>query len=257
MLLEATVTARYGERLVLDGAQLRIHEGEIVALAGESGSGKSTLARCLLRLEGGALRSSIQFNGREIGCLPERGWRAIRGREIALVLQSATAALNPALTLEAQLRLAWRIHAADGWTAGRERALELFDRCALPANTSFLARYPAQISVGQAQRVLIAMALLHRPRLLIADEVTSALDPITARQVLDTLRDAASEATSILFVSHDLAAIRSLCHRVAVLHEGRIVETAETAEFFERPVHPYSQRLVGAMPVPAASIMKV
>jgi ABC-type glutathione transport system ATPase component len=264
MLLQAQLDVRYGHAApVLRGAELAIGEGEIVGLAGQSGSGKSTLALNLLRLErfaGAAASGRLLWRGKDILAEPESQWRRRRGREIALVLQSAESALNPALRLEEQLKLAWRIHSKEPWSGpGKARAAELFAQCALPAGDEFLRRFPSQVSIGQAQRVLIAQALLHKPALLVADEVTSALDMLTSREVLDTLRRlSTASGTAILFVSHDLAAMRALCARIDILHEGRIVESAPTETLFAHPRHEYTRRLLSAMPQPAeaAAIME-
>jgi ABC-type dipeptide/oligopeptide/nickel transport system ATPase component len=252
VLLETRLTADYGGAPVLRDVALTMERGEIVGLAGQSGSGKSTLALAMLRLlgwRGGRVTGSVRLEGEELAGAPEAAWRKIRGRRMALVMQSADSALNPALRLRDQLRLAWEIHAREWRTAGQPRAEELLAQCGLPGGAEFLARYPAQISVGQAQRVLIAMALLHRPAVVIADEVTSALDLLTQQEVLQTLRRVnESYGTSILFVSHDLGALRSMCSRIAVLNAGTIVETQATEELFRNPRDPYVRRLVEALP---------
>jgi ABC-type dipeptide/oligopeptide/nickel transport system ATPase component len=252
MLIETCLSVRYKEALVLKEVTLQIAAGEITGLAGQSGSGKSTLALALLRLlrwKGATAEGSLRIDGREMLPAPEREWRQIRGRKIALVMQSAESALNPALRLRQQLRLAWRIHAADWDKTGAGRAAELFAACGLPGDAEFLDRFPSNISIGQAQRVLIAMALLHRPALLVADEITSALDLLTQREVLDTLRKInQAYGTAILFVSHDLLALRSLCGTISILSNGGIVETQETEKLFRDPRHPYTQRLLAALP---------
>lgn len=251
-LLETRLSVRYRDTMVLRELALAIEPGEIVGLAGQSGSGKSTLALALLRLlrwKGATAEGSLRLEGRELLQAPEKEWRAIRGRKIALVMQSAESALNPALRLRAQLRLAWEIHAGEWKETGLPRARQLFADCGLPGGEEFLDRLPAQISIGQAQRVLIAMALLHRPALLVADEITSALDMLTQHEVLQTLRAINQTCgTAILFVSHDLLALRSLCSRIAILAAGSIVETQATAALFENPRAPYTQRLLAALP---------
>jgi ABC-type dipeptide/oligopeptide/nickel transport system ATPase component len=167
--------------------------------------------------------------------------RQIRGRDIALVLQSPLASLNPALRIGTQMAEAWRAHHPESklWTDSKlwkPRALELFERVSLPAEESFLDRYPRQLSVGQAQRVLIAMAVLHKPRLLIADEPTSALDAITQSEILDLFRSLNRELNmAMLFVSHDLLAVASLCSRIAILQRGKIVESGPTEQMFRDP----------------------
>ena len=163
--------------------------------------------------------------------------RQIRGREIALVLQSPLASLNPALRIGTQMAEAWRAHhSGDAPSYGRSGRLELFERVSLPAEESFLNRYPRQLSVGQAQRVLIAMAVLHKPRLLIADEPTSALDAITQSEILELFRSLNRELNmAMLFVSHDLLAVASLCSRIAILQRGQIVESGATEQMFRDP----------------------
>lgn len=238
--------------MVLRDLALTIAPGERVGLAGQSGSGKSTLALALLRLlrwKGASAEGSLRLDGREVLQASETEWRKIRGRRIALVLQGAESALNPALRLRDQVRLAWEIHAGDWRGTGLPRTVELFERCGLPADGEFLGRFPSQISIGQAQRVLIATALLHRPSLLVADEVTSALDVLTTREVLATLAEVnRSYGTAILFVSHDLLALRTLCDRIDILAGGTIVESRPAEEIFQNPRDPYTQRLIAALP---------
>lgn len=252
MLLETRISVEYRNRAVLRDLTLSMEASEIVGLAGQSGSGKSTLALALMRLlrwKGATATGSLKIEGREVLDAPEKEWRKLRGRKIALVMQSAESALNPALSLRQQLRLAWEIH-VPGWEqTGFPRAQELFSCCGLPSDTGFMDRYPSQISIGQAQRVLIAMSLLHRPALVIADEITSALDLLTQQEVLATLREInRAYGTAILFVSHDLLALRSLCSRIAILSEGSIVESAPTEELFRAPKDPYTRRLLAALP---------
>ncbi len=235
---------------VLREAALEIRPGEIVGLAGESGSGKSTLALAILGLlpRGAKLEGRILLRGRDLLPCSEREWRRIRGREIGLVLQSASA-LNPSLRLETQLREAWEAHSTIPWRDEKKRVFELFERVGLPGREDFTRRFPSQISVGQAQRVLVAMALLHRPSLLVADEPTSALDVITQAELLGLLLELNQDlGTSMLFISHDLLSVSRLCHRVAILHQGSIVESGDTLRVLTNPEHPYTQRLVAALP---------
>lgn len=226
-LLDAEISADYpGRPRVLESVRLTIGPGEIVGLLGESGSGKSTVALALMRLlelRGGAVRGSIRFAGRELmGCGREE-LRRLRGRDMALVFQSPLAALNPALRLETQLREVWRAHSAERWSAVRPRVEGLLERMGLPAEAAFLRRYPRQLSVGQAQRVAIAMAVMHRPRLLIADEATSALDPASRDGILDLFERLNRElGISILYISHDLASVARLCGTAGVLESGRL-----------------------------------
>jgi ABC-type dipeptide/oligopeptide/nickel transport system ATPase component len=229
-----------------------IFPSEIHALVGESGSGKSTLSLAVLRLlemKGGSANGRLQFNGCDLMNLSERKMREVRGRQISLVLQSPHSSLNPALRIGTQLNEAWHAH-ANG--AGAERDAKIstaLDNVSLPADADFLRRYPSQLSVGQAQRVLIAMAILHRPLLLIADEPTSALDVITQSEILELFARLNRDlGTAILYISHDLLSVASLCHRLSILYEGTIVETGPTRQIFERPTHPYTRRLLEALP---------
>jgi ABC-type dipeptide/oligopeptide/nickel transport system ATPase component len=240
-LLEAHISVDYPNKPgVLSDVRLTIGEGEILGLVGESGSGKSTMALALLRLlehKAASISGEILFNGRDLLQLRANEMRRIRGREIALVLQSPLASLNPALRIGTQMAEAWRPHvsgaAAKQW---KEPALRLFERVNLPAEESFLDRYPRQLSVGQAQRVLIAMAVLHRPRLLITDEPTSALDAVTQSEILELFRSLNREMNmALLFISHDLLAVASLCSRIALLQRGRIVESGTTEQMFRDP----------------------
>jgi len=251
-LLSLRVSVDYGnKRDVLRDVQLEVSGGEICGLVGQSGSGKSTLSLAVLRLlemKGGSARGEVQFAGRDLMKLPEREMRDIRGRQISLVLQSPHSSLNPALRIGAQLSEAWRAHARDGDAASAQISASLAS-VSLPAGREFLRRYPAQLSVGQAQRVLIAMAILHRPLLLIADEPTSALDVITQAEILELFARLNRElGMAILFISHDLLSVATLCHRLAILHEGVIVESGSVRQIFERPAHPYTRRLLQALP---------
>jgi len=250
-LLSARLTVRYpGKTPVLNGIALDIGAGEVVGLVGQSGSGKSTLAMALMGLLGGkraTIEGSILFQGTDLLPLAEREWRSLRGRSISLVLQSPLSALNPALRIQTQLREAWRAHAAGG---DAEPAIEsAMKSVSLPSTPEFLRKYPSQLSVGQAQRVLIAMAVLHRPALLIADEATSALDVITQAEVLELFARLSREnGMSILYISHDLPSVAGICQRLAILHEGQIVESGPAARIFASPEHPYTRRLMNALP---------
>ena len=227
-LLAVEISADYPEKPgVLQRVRFTIHCAEILGLIGQSGSGKSTIALAvprLLELRGGKIRGRIQFCGRDLMTCDNRAMRQIRGGEIALVPQSPMSALNPVLRIETHLREAWRAHRAESWSFARAESRDLLMRMGLPAGEEFLRRYPRQLSVGQAQRVVIAMAVMHRPKLLIADEPTSALDPASQEEILALFRTLNRELQmAILYVSHDLASVARLCHTVGILDGGRLV----------------------------------
>jgi len=229
-----------------------IRRGEVLGLVGQSGSGKSTLAMAILGLldkKRAVPEGSIRFDDRDLLQLREREMRDLRGRALALVLQSPLSSLNPALKIRTQLREAWRAHAR-GSKAECEAAIRgALESVSLPSSDDFLRKYSSQMSVGQAQRVLIAMAILHRPALLIADEATSALDVITQSEMLALFRQLNRQTgMSILYISHDLASVAGICDRIAILHEGQIVECGKADQIFSTPRHAYTQRLLAAMP---------
>jgi peptide/nickel transport system ATP-binding protein len=240
-LLEIRLAVDYPNKpRVLSDVRLTVKEGELVGLVGESGSGKSTIALALMRLlehKGASIKGEILFDGRNLLDLRGREMRQIRGREIALVLQSPLASLNPALRIGTQMAEAWRAHAPGAESKNwKEHALRLFERVSLPDEESFLNRYARQLSVGQAQRVLIAMAVLHKPKLLIADEPTSALDAVTQGEILELFRSLNREMNmAMLFISHDLLAVASLCSRIAILQQGQILESGPTRQMFRDP----------------------
>jgi ABC-type dipeptide/oligopeptide/nickel transport system ATPase component len=252
-LLSLRLSACYpGSEPVLEDAELAMEPGEILGLVGRSGEGKSTIAMAILRLlslRGAVATGEIRFRGRDLLSLSEREMRRIRGREIALVPQSPIAALNPALTIGAQFREAWSAHSPASFEAFAPRLRELLAGVSLPPDPQFLRHYPRELSVGIAQRVLIAMALVHRPALILADEPTSALDMITQAEILELLSSVNREMkTAILYISHDLLSVASLCQRVAILRQGRIVECGPTAQIFRAPLHPYTRHLIDAIP---------
>lgn len=253
-LLSLRLSVSYpGKQFVLRDLSLDIYPGEILGLVGQSGCGKSTLALAILRLlylKNATAEGSIQFRGHDLMACTERDMRLVRGKEMSLVLQSPLSALNPALRIGTQLEEAWKVHKSSTRTECRAAILAALENVALPADEAFLKRHPSQLSVGQAQRVLIAMAVLHRPPLLIADEPTSALDIITQAEILQLFSSLSQKlGTSILYISHDLLSVSTISHRVAVMEKGQIVECRSTPEIFSAPAHPYTQRLMQALPV--------
>jgi len=253
ILLSAQLSVRYaGKQPVLRDLRLEIRRGEVLGLVGQSGSGKSTLAMTILGLldrKRSQAEGTISFQDSDLLQLSERELRGLRGRAVALVLQSPLSSLNPALKIRTQLREAWRAHAS-GTSADCMNAIRAsLQSVSLPSDDEFLSKYPSQMSVGQAQRVLIAMAVMHRPALLIADEATSALDVITQSEILALFRQLnRSTGMAILYISHDLASVAGICDRIAILHQGEIVECGTAGQIFAKPQHEYTQRLMAAMP---------
>jgi ABC-type glutathione transport system ATPase component len=244
------ISARYGKTAVLNDVASTIAPGEIVALVGLSGSGKSTLALALLRLlhyRGGEASGSILLAGRELTALSQREMRAVRGKLIGYVPQSPAAALNERLRVRTLLEESWRAHASE---PPPENFFEqLLESVQLPSARDFRQKRAGELSTGQGQRLLIALAIMHRPPLLLADEPTSALDAITQAAVLRLFEELnRRHGTAVLFISHDLLSVASIGHRVEILHEGRIVESGPPASIFTNPRHPFTKELVKAMP---------
>ncbi len=253
VLLSTRFSVGYQDKpRVLRDVILEMRRGEILGLVGQSGSGKSTLALAILGLlygKSARIEGSIEFQGNDLLKVPERELRKLRGRSLGLVLQSPLSSLNPALKIRTQLREAWRAHANGSRTDCEAAIRSSLTSVSLPADEEFLRRRPSQLSVGQAQRVLIAMTIMHHPALLIADEATSALDVITQSEILALFAKLNRETgMAILYISHDLPSVAGICHRLAILHEGQIVECGPTERLFTDPQHPYTRRLIAALP---------
>ena len=252
-LLSARISVDYRNKPgILKNLCLEIQRGEIVGLVGESGSGKSTLALALLQLlqlKGAKVQGEVVFQGEDLLQKTESQLRAIRGRQMSVVLQSPLTSLNPVLRIGTQLREAWRTHARGIGEQCHEAISAALRSVSLPDDDEFLRRRTSQLSVGQGQRVIIAMAILHRPALLIADEPTSALDTITQSEILSLFERLNRELRmAILYISHDLLSVAALCHRVAILRDGEIVECDAPDIIFDSSRHPYTQRLIAALP---------
>ncbi|WP_082454450.1 MULTISPECIES: ABC transporter ATP-binding protein [unclassified Frigoribacterium] len=234
---------------VVRGVSFEVGVGRALGLVGESGSGKSTVARTLLahlRRGSRVVSGSVRVAGDDVFALDERARRALRGGTAALVAQNAGQALTPSMRVGRQLREALESHGLPG---GDDRVLELVRHVRLPDPETIVRRYPHQLSGGQQQRVAIAMAIAARPKLLVLDEPTTALDVVTQSAVLELIRDLAVElGMAIVLVSHDLGVVSTMADEIAVMHEGRIVEHAPTASLFADPQHEYTRELLASIP---------
>lgn len=250
--LTISLPANDGGRLFpVRDVSLAIGEGEIVGLAGESGSGKTITALSLLGLlpPGGRMSGQIRFGGRDLLTLPPRAIADIRGRDIAMVFQDPMTALHPMLSIETQLTEHLRHHRKLDRPAARARAIELLELVRIPNAREALKRYPHQFSGGMRQRIAIAMALCCGPRLLIADEPTTALDVTVQAGILRLLQQLRGElGLSVLLITHDMGVMSALVDRVAVMYAGRVVERGARADVLQQPRHPYTHSLLGALP---------
>jgi ABC-type dipeptide/oligopeptide/nickel transport system ATPase component len=241
-----------GWQAVVDGVSLEVAAGERVALVGESGSGKSATALAALGLvmPPGRIRSGrITVAGTNLASATEAQLRHVRGGEIGFIFQEVSAALNPVLTVGSQIAETVRAHREATALEARAVARQMLEELGLDNPSEILAAAPHQLSGGQLQRVMIAIALVGEPRLVVADEPTTALDPKTEAQILDLLRRVTADGTALLLISHDLTVVADLVDRIAVMHDGRIVETAPTNELFSNPQHPQTQRLLDALKI--------
>ncbi|HMG41724.1 MAG TPA: ABC transporter ATP-binding protein [Acidimicrobiales bacterium] len=237
---------------LVQDVSFRLAPGETLGLVGESGSGKTVTALGIMRLLARSLRitaGSVRLQGEDLVQASERRLRAVRGNDIAMVFQEPMTSLNPAFTVGNQIAEAVTAHTGMPRAAAWQRAVEVLELVGIPRAARRIREYPHAFSGGMRQRVMIAMALACEPRVLVADEPTTAVDVTIQAQILDLLRRLQAElGMAILFVTHDLGVVADVCDRVCVLYAGQVVEQAEVHAFFDRPWHPYSAGLLDAMP---------
>jgi peptide/nickel transport system ATP-binding protein len=243
---------RAGLVKAVDNVSFDLAKGEIMGLVGESGSGKTVTGFSLLGLvdePGRIVSGSITFKDRELTSLSNAELRRWRGREISMIFQDPIATLNPVLTIGKQMRLAIAAHERMSARAAEDRSADLLSKVGIPSARARLDAYPHEFSGGMRQRVAIAIALLHRPSVIIADEPTTALDVSIQAQILQQMRVLAAETgTSMIWISHDLAVVSSLATKLAVMYAGRIVEQGPTATLLRNPRHPYTAGLMNSLP---------
>jgi peptide/nickel transport system ATP-binding protein len=235
----------------VDGLSFELEPGEVVGIVGESGCGKTVACLSLVRLvpETATLSGRVMFDGVDLLALPRKKLREIRGREIAYVFQEPTASLNPSFTVGRQIGEMIQTHLGFSRPAARARAIELLDLVHVPAPERRVDEYPHQLSGGMQQRVMMAMAVACDPKVLVADEPTTALDVTTQRATLALMGDICSRiGTAIILITHNLGIVAGLADRVLVMYAGRKVEEAPVDDLFDHPQHPYTVGLLGAIP---------
>jgi len=247
-----------GINRAVDGLSLSIEPGQTLAVVGESGCGKSVTAMSVLRLlpdPPGRIAGSIRFMGRDLLKLSDAEMREIRGNEISMIFQEPMTSLNPVLTVGWQISETLRLHQKLDKSAAQARAVDMLSLVGIPEPQRRVREYPHQLSGGMRQRVMIAMALACNPKLLIADEPTTALDVTVQAQILDLMRDLKHRVgAAIMLITHDLGVVAEVAEHVVVMYAGRKVEEAPVRELFRSPKHPYTQGLLGAVPALGSSL---
>jgi len=238
--------------IAVDGLDLQLEQGEVVGIVGESGSGKSVTSLALMGLidyPGRVKAEHMDFDGRDLLNMPERERRSLLGKDIAMIFQDPMTSLNPSFTVAFQLIETLRVHQGGSKAELRARALELLRQVNIPDPERRLDAYPHQLSGGMSQRVMVAIAIACNPRLLIADEPTTALDVTVQAQMLDLLLQLQRErGMALMLITHDLSVVAQTAQRVVVMYAGQVVETGTVPEIFNAPQHPYTQALLAALP---------
>ena len=237
----------------IDGVSFDVYSGEMLGIVGESGSGKSVTSQSILRLyeEKNTTKYSgtVSFDGKNLFDLPEKEMQKIRGQEISMVFQDALSSLNPVFTVGNQIMESLRIHQDMGKKEAKEKAIDLLDQVGIPDPQRRIYQYPFELSGGMRQRVMIAVALACGPRILIADEPTTALDVTIQAQIMDLIVDMNRKLQmGVMLITHDLAVVAETCQRVIVMYLGQIVEEGSVEDIFVRPIHPYTRGLMASVP---------
>ena len=256
--LEVRYRTGAGEAKAADGISFAIDKGMCLGLVGESGCGKSVTAMSILRLiqePPGKIKGSIRFEGRDLLKLSEPEMRDIRGNAISMIFQEPMTSLNPVLTVGRQIGETVQLHQGMNARDAEQKAIDMLTLVGIPAPVRRVREYPHQLSGGMRQRVMIAMALACNPRLLIADEPTTALDVTIQAQILDLMRDLKTRlGSAIMLITHDLGVVAEMAERVVVMYAGRKVEEAPVGEIFAHPLHPYTRGLLGSVPLLGSSL---
>lgn len=236
----------------VDRVSYEVNEGEVLGIVGESGSGKSVSSLAIMGLidfPGRVMAEKLHFNGNDLLALKPKEKQQIVGADVSMIFQDAMTSLNPSYTVGYQIMEALKVHQGGSKASRRERAIELLTMVGIPDPESRLEVYPHQLSGGMSQRVMIAMAIACRPKLLIADEPTTALDVTIQAQIIDLLLELQrKENMALILITHDLALVAESAHRIIVMYAGQVVEEGKAAEIFSSPLHPYTQALLKALP---------
>jgi peptide/nickel transport system ATP-binding protein len=251
--LDVTFRSDKGTVRIVHGLNLTVEQGEIIGIVGESGSGKSVTSLSVMGLlphpNGFISNGEILLDGRKISNLKEKEMRKLRGNEISMIFQEPMTSLNPVYTIGDQLSEPLKQHRKMTAKERKERIIEMLNKVGIPRAEQIIHEYPHQLSGGMRQRVMISLAMLGEPKLLIADEPTTALDVTIQAQILDLIRRInKGKNTSVMLITHDLGVIAEICDKVAVMYAGEIVEYTDVRTLFDEPLHPYTQGLIASMP---------